>query len=133
MELPTLPASPELAHVVWASHILSYLNCYTETAPDRDEETNLEEEEEDEDSETATQDTDLLTPYDADIRSKFLNCVAELLSHSKGGAAVTATALREKEDSVEVDLARNSGFRAADKKYLASLSAFLAVSTASSE
>jgi hypothetical protein len=44
------------------------------------------------------------------LREKSLDCIAELLSRKKGWHYVTATALREQEDSAEVDIARNSGF-----------------------
>lgn len=44
------------------------------------------------------------------IRSKFLDCVAQLLSPSKGWESVAATALREQEDFVEIDVARNDCF-----------------------
>ena len=143
MEPPTAPASVEFARVVWASHILSYMNPYTTTTPDNclqatTSESDLDKAGSDEDSDDGTdldeeidakiasENTDLLTPYDTNIREKFLNCVAELLSHSKGGAAVTATTLREKENSVEVDLSRNSGFRVQDERYLSALTDFLA-------
>lgn len=139
MEPLTGPVSTEFAHVVWGSHILSYLNPHTETLSgkhlqattsasghrevDSDEDDDLVG---DTEVERATQNTDLLTPYDTNIREKFLNCVTELLSHSKGGATVTAAALREKEDSVEVDLSRNDGFGTHDDSYLSLLAGFLA-------
>ncbi len=138
MEASSATASKELCRVVWASHILSYLNPYTDAVSgsqernpsqpngdhlDSGEETEVEEED---DGERASLDNDTLTPYDPDIRKKFLNAIAELLSHTKGGANVTATALRENEDSIEVDLARNGGFQQSDEQYLVSLEAFLA-------
>ena len=139
MESPTGSGSPELARVVWGAHILSYLHPHTTDRLDHHpkattnpggycEEDSDEEDEFEEDIEvgTATQNTNLLTPYDTKIREKFLNCIAELLSHSKGGAIVTATALRENEDNVEVDLARNEGFAARDADYLSLLANFLA-------
>ncbi|KID94862.1 hypothetical protein MAJ_09161, partial [Metarhizium majus ARSEF 297] len=138
MEPATNRVSPDLARVVLASHILSYRNPHTGTLSYKDKPTasatgyqDLDSDEdegldEDIDVETATQIADLLTPCDIDVREKFLSCVAELLSHSKGGATVTAAALREKEDSVEVDLSRNGGFAAHDETYLASLTKFLA-------
>jgi hypothetical protein len=136
MESLAGPVSAEFARVVWGSHILSYLNPYTETphlpaisnASPNDGVDSDEGDVSDGDIELeeATQSTNLLTPYDTNIREKFLNCVAELLSHSKGGATVTAAALREKEDSVEVDLARNDGFGPCDDRYLPLLVGFLA-------
>ncbi|KAF4158536.1 hypothetical protein CNMCM6069_003922 [Aspergillus lentulus] len=62
------------------------------------------------------------------LRQKFLDCVCELLSHTKGGKFVTAAALREKENGVEVDIARNNGLDADDdEEYLDSLKQFLAM------
>ncbi|KAK0721105.1 hypothetical protein B0H67DRAFT_609555 [Lasiosphaeris hirsuta] len=78
------------------------------------------------DSIIASEAPDHLTAHDEPIRRKFLNCVAELLAHTKGGKHVTATALREKENSVEVDVAKNTPFSVEDDKWLASLSHFLA-------
>ncbi len=138
MEPSSVAAPDELYRVVWASHILSYLNPHTnavsgsqERNPSQPNEDHLDsgedaDLEEEDDCETASQDNDTLTPYDPDIRKKFLNAIAELLSHTKGGANVTATAVREKEDSIEVDLARNGGFQQSDVQYLNSLEAFLA-------
>ncbi|SPO06386.1 uncharacterized protein DNG_09075 [Cephalotrichum gorgonifer] len=139
MASPIASLPHEFARVVWASHILSYLNPYTETRSDKHPQAtispsvhqNVDSDEDDDldddaDIETASQIMELLTPYDTNVREKFLNCVAELLSHSKGGATVTAAALREKEDSVEVDLSRNAGFGALDERYLSLLAGFLA-------
>jgi hypothetical protein len=133
------PVSLEFARVVWGSHILSYLNPYTKNLAGKHPQatsgvSGYDEVDSDEDNawdsdtemEGMTEDTDLLTPYDTKIREKFLNCVAELLSHSKGGATVTAAALREKEDSVEVDLSRNNGFEKHDDTYLTLLARYLA-------
>jgi hypothetical protein len=58
-------------------------------------------------------------------REKFLNSISELLAHTKGGKYVTAAALREKEDSTEVDIARNTEFGPKDNDYLSSLARFL--------
>lgn len=46
----------------------------------------------------------------ASVYEKFLDCIAQLLSPCKGWNGVTATAIREREDGVEVDVARNDGF-----------------------
>ncbi|KAM0425349.1 hypothetical protein ACHAPT_009405 [Fusarium lateritium] len=61
------------------------------------------------DADIASLDAEILTPQDDKVREKFLDCVSELLSHTKGGKFVTAAALREKEDSIEIDLVRNDG------------------------
>jgi hypothetical protein len=69
----------------------------------------------------------LLTTGNEIIREKFLNCICDLLAHTKGPKFVTAAALRENEDSIEIDLARNDGFDANDDEYLSSLARFLAI------
>lgn len=129
-------ATDELAEVVWASHILSYLNPYTSTAsdeplqPDRlpiDREVNGDDGGDFDDSPDISVDTETLTGSDEVLREKLLDCVSELLAHTKGGKYVTATALREEEDSVEIDIARNHGFNAKDEAYLTSLAKFLAM------
>ena len=68
----------------------------------------------------------LLASRDEFLRRKFLNCVAELLANKRGGNHVAATALREGEDSVEIDIASNRPFTTIkDDEYLTSLSRFL--------
>lgn len=131
--------SDEFARVVWASHILSYLNPYTITTLDEtvtshrrsiDEDTNDEENEElegDSDLEKISVNNQLLTTGNENIREKFLNCICDLLAHTKGPKFVTTAALRDKEDSIEIDLARNDGFDASDDEYLSSLARFLAI------
>ena len=53
----------------------------------------------------------ILTSSSDSVRSKFLDCVAELVSRSKGWDYVVATALYESVDSIEIGIARNSPFR----------------------
>ena len=130
-------AADEYAQVVWASHILSYLNPYTCSRTDRpppgilpDSDDDSDDDDElDDDSDTDTVVTaefpNPLAAHDEPIRQKFLNCIAELLAYKKGGKHVAATALREKENSVEIDVASNSPFNAKDEEYFASLSRFL--------
>jgi hypothetical protein len=102
------------AHVVWAAHILSYLTKrrsqtgLVRTTDLGDEADNQEYDGQDVDFKTETA-TALSSPIDA-LRQKFLDCLAELLSPSKGWDDVTSTALREYEDRVEIDVARNAGF-----------------------
>ena len=67
----------------------------------------------------------LLASRDEPLRRKFLNCVAELLANKSGGNHVAAAALREGEDSVEIDIASNRPFTIKDDEYLTSLSRFL--------
>jgi hypothetical protein len=62
------------------------------------------------DDATDTGNLGLLTLSNEEMQIKFLNSLTELLSPAKGWNYVSATALRESEDSVEVDLVRNGGF-----------------------
>ena len=134
MDSPSLHVSDELAHIVWASHILSLLNPYTITAPEEPLQSNREvndddavDSDDDLDQEFDSIDAELLTAKSDALRQKFLDCVCELLAHTKGRDFVTAAALREKEDEVEVDIAQNSGLDAEDGAYLNSLEQFLAL------
>jgi hypothetical protein len=52
----------------------------------------------------------LMTVVDNAPRTKFLHCLAEIFSHSRGWQYVTVTAMREYQDYIEVDLARNGAF-----------------------
>ena len=118
-----------VAQIVWATHILSYLAPSTFFIPTddtaEDDEQAVPQQEADLDA--ATDELQVLTTDYEAIRRKFLNCIAELLSPSKGGPYVTATALREQNEFVEVDVARNSGFIADDASYLDLLTSFLAI------
>jgi hypothetical protein len=141
MESACLKASDELAHVVWASVILSLQNPHTITTSGNDDPSHRNQESLDEDREyEGDSDTDSVDDSAEDLasmeagqlagtgdrlRQKFLDCISELLAHTKGGKYVTATALREKEDQVEVDISRNSDFRTSDTEYLALLERFL--------
>lgn len=106
-----------IARVTWASHILSYLtNTQSHGKEPRDTRNNTEcdnsDTDEPSDTETnyETQRTVILSPPRTSIREKFLDCIAQLLSPCKGWDGVTATAIREGEDGVEVDVVRNDGF-----------------------
>lgn len=136
MEIPSPKAIDEVARVVWASHILSYWNPYTTPMLDKslqpkhtpsDDETTDDDEDYDDspDIDNTSTDTALLAVGDEALREKFLNGISELLAHTKGGKHVTAAALREKEDSIEIDIARNTGFEREDNNYLSSLACFL--------
>jgi len=115
------------ARLVWSSHILSFLSrqrsqpalLSSNPLGQHDE----EEDDDDLDSNMGMQ----CAPVDEHIRIKFLNSVAETLSHRRGWHHVTVTALREYEDRVELDVARNAGFDAHDKDrlYFASFEAFM--------
>ena len=99
-----------VAHVVWAAHILSYLTekrSHIELLPSGNgEEDGFECNELDAESERQNI---LHGPRDS-VRSKFLDCIAELLSPSKGWDNVTATSLHEQEDFVDIVIARNDCF-----------------------
>lgn len=134
MDSSSLQISDELVHVVWASHILSLLNPYTITASDETLQPNQEVNDDDEadsdndsDQDFNSVDVEPLTANSEVLRQKFLDCICELVAHTKGGNFVTAAALREKEDEVEIDIARNNALKAEDKVYLDSLKRFLAM------
>ncbi|KAE8419970.1 hypothetical protein BDV36DRAFT_293621 [Aspergillus pseudocaelatus] len=134
MDCSSLEVSDELAHVVWASNILSFLNPYTLTASDEpflpsqgindDDEADFED---GPDEDFTSIDTEQLTANSEILRRKFLDCIGELLAHTKGGKFVTATALREKEDEVEIDIARNNGLKTDDEVCLGFLRRSLAM------
>ncbi|CAI7607135.1 unnamed protein product [Penicillium bialowiezense] len=136
MKIPSPKAIDEVAKVVWASHILSYWNPYTTPESDKplqpkhtpsdDEITDDDEDYDDSpDTDNTSTDTAVLAVSDEALREKFLNSISELLAHTKGGKHVTAAALREKEDSIEIDIARNTGFGREDNNFLSSLARFL--------
>ncbi|QKX54723.1 uncharacterized protein TRUGW13939_01812 [Talaromyces rugulosus] len=108
-------SSPELS-----GHRISSIDQYAND--DDDEELG-----DDSDLEQISANNQLLTTGNEIIRKKFLNCICDLLSHTKGPKFVTAATLRENEDSIEIDLARNDGFDANDDEYLSSLARFLAI------
>ncbi|OQE24193.1 hypothetical protein PENFLA_c010G07111 [Penicillium flavigenum] len=77
------------------------------------------------DTDNASTDTAVLAVGDEALREKFLNSISELLAHTKGRKQVTAAALREQEDSIKIDIARNTGFGREDNNFLSSLARFL--------
>ena len=121
------------ARIVWGAHILNYLSrnrgqSALVSSVDLDEDDG--EDEEDIDSTFGTP----LTSSDESMRTKFLDCLAGLLSHTKGWHQVTVTAFREYEDAVNVDVSRNAGFdiqgidgsSGTDGAYFASFQKFMA-------
>ncbi|KAJ5951069.1 uncharacterized protein N7479_009482 [Penicillium vulpinum] len=133
MGIPSTKEIDEVAKVVWASHILSYWNPYTTPMPDKlqsPSDGNTTDDDEDYDNSSdidgTSTDTAMLAGGDEALCEKFLNCISELLAHTKGGKHVTAAALREKEGSIEIDIARNTGFSHKDDNYISSLTRFLA-------
>lgn len=98
-----------IAHVIWAAHILYYLvgeRSQTRLLPELDEEEDFDGDELD----VKTENKVILTRSGDLVRSRFLDCVAELVSPSKGWDHVIATGLRESIDSIEIDITRNDGF-----------------------
>jgi hypothetical protein len=131
METRSPKAIDEFAKVVWVSHILSYWNPYTTPMSEKPLQPKIIPTDDDEDYDdspeidnTSTH-TAVLAVGDEILREKFLDSISELLTHTKGGKHVTAAALREKEDSIEIDIARNTRFRREDKNYLSSRVRFL--------
>lgn len=99
-----------VARVIWAAHILHYLNG------ERNQAQPLPEPDIDDDFRGHAAATDIETENDTltnsvdSIRSKFLDAVAELLSPSKGWDYVVCTGLRESTNRIDLDVARNDGF-----------------------
>lgn len=63
-----------------------------------------------------------------DLKRRFLDRLAEIISHRKGGGHVASTALVEDQDSATVYVAKNDGFSAAEMDGLQSLFQTLSVS-----
>lgn len=106
-----------IAHVVWGAHILHYLtgerSNTTPLLPELDGDEGFDVDKLDVQTDKAGD----LIDSDQSLRFKFLDCVAELLSPSKGWQHVVATGLRESEDFVVIDIARNDGFDIAQSFY----------------
>ncbi|KAH6848438.1 hypothetical protein B0I37DRAFT_286967, partial [Chaetomium sp. MPI-CAGE-AT-0009] len=111
------------ARIIWAGHILSYLTKHqsntrlqglqqVQAIEEEEEEEEKEEELDYEQLDAATEKMAFLSAPQEWIgfRGRFLDRVAQLRSPSKGWEYVTATALREREDFVEIDVARNDCF-----------------------
>ncbi|KAJ5740628.1 hypothetical protein N7493_000500 [Penicillium malachiteum] len=110
MENPEKAQNDQVARIIWAVHILSFLttgNKGHESDTELQHANTTEEEFEDLEVDTSTEHATLLTTSNESVRKKFLDCVAQLFSSRKGWYGVTAAALREREDFVEIDIARN--------------------------
>ncbi|KAJ5179730.1 hypothetical protein N7492_002940 [Penicillium capsulatum] len=112
--VPTHPHEEYTTRVIWAAHIVSYLTNNRNQEKLHDGEYNEECDSEIDDSSDGdgdeTEKNLILAGPRKSIHRKFLDCIAQLLSPCKGWDGVTATAIREGEDGVEVDIARNDGF-----------------------
>ncbi|PWY84008.1 hypothetical protein BO83DRAFT_413530 [Aspergillus eucalypticola CBS 122712] len=107
-----------IARVVWAAHILAYLTegrshaqvekVVDDVASDTDSE--IETEVAVDDTDTATAKAVPLSASRESVLRKFLDCICQLLSPSKGWEGVTAASMRESSGGVSVDVARNDGF-----------------------
>ncbi|KAJ5310348.1 uncharacterized protein N7443_002809 [Penicillium atrosanguineum] len=103
------------ARVVWAAHILSYLKDNQNHEELHEAENEVEcgsntDESSDCEADYETEKKVVLSGPRNSVRQKFLDCIAQLLSPCKGWDGVTTAAIREGEDGVEVDVARNDGF-----------------------
>jgi hypothetical protein len=98
-----------IAHVIWAAHFLHYLSgerSQTGLLPELDTDEDFDADEPD----VETQNGIIQTASVDSVRAKFLDCVAELLSPSKGWDYVVSAGLRESVECIELDVARNDGF-----------------------
>ena len=98
-----------VAYVIWAAHILHYIGgerSQTGLLPELDTDEDFDTDELDVETQNDIIDT---APVDS-VRSKFLDCVAELLIPSKGWDYVVSVGLRELIESIKLDVARNDGF-----------------------
>ena len=73
-------------------------------------------------SEISLEDTEspecISTSTSGELKKRFLDRLAEVISYRKGGTHVSSTALDEKVDSISVYMARNDGFYDDDKEKL---------------
>ncbi|KAI9375261.1 hypothetical protein BJX61DRAFT_182665 [Aspergillus egyptiacus] len=116
---PIYPHEESIARVVWAAHILSYLTNTRNHEKLHKAENNAERESDTDElsgceTDDETEKTVILSGPRSSVRRKFLDCIAQVLSPCKGWNGVTAAAIREAEDGVEVDIARNDGFLSDD-------------------
>ncbi|GLA90039.1 hypothetical protein AtubIFM56815_005588 [Aspergillus tubingensis] len=108
-----------VARVVWAAHILAYLTkgrshaqvekVEDDVASDTDSEIETEVAVDDE-MDTATAKAVPLSASRESVLRKFLDCICQLLSPSKGWEGVTAASMRESSGRFSVEVARNDGF-----------------------
>lgn len=122
-----------IARIMWAAHILFYLTktqSHNKQPQDTKNNAGCDDGDTDESSDNGTdyetERTVILSSPRASIREKFLDCIAQLLSPCKGWDGVTATAIREGEDGVEVDVASNDGFLSREGRYCTRLERYLA-------
>ncbi|KAK3365344.1 hypothetical protein B0T24DRAFT_683959 [Lasiosphaeria ovina] len=120
-------AEEAAARIVWAGHALAFLTEKQDAGFDRAEDSDSNATRENEDEERSTfegaghggvvAELDRSSPNSArPYRERFLDSAAQLLSPSDAWGHVVATALREFDDRVEVDVARNDGFTSLPKR-----------------
>lgn len=100
--------STAFAHLIWSAHLLCYLSCQQSQSPLSPTTVNSSDADSDEEFESDV--NTVLNPPDTSIKEKFLDCLAEILSHTRGWHHVTATGLREGFNDMVVDVVRNAGF-----------------------
>jgi hypothetical protein len=98
-----------IAHVIWAAHILHYISG-KRSQPGLLPELGTDEDFDADEPDVETQNDIIQTAPVDSVRAKFLDCVAELLSTSKGWDYIVSAGLRESIESIELDVARNDGF-----------------------
>ncbi|KAJ5713971.1 uncharacterized protein N7483_011152 [Penicillium malachiteum] len=111
---PEKAQNDQVARIIWAAHILSFLTTANQghkSDAELQKANATEEEFEDFELETSTKNATLLTTGNESVQKKFLDCIAQLFSPQKGWHGVTPAALREYEDSVEIDIARNDTWK----------------------
>ncbi len=107
-----MESADHATQVTWAILIMSYLTPSRSHASlhTSDEEFDEEFDAEFDRSSLDTETAEILNrPTDPD-RARFLDCIAQLLSPNKGWDYVCATAMRENEDCVTINVARNDSF-----------------------
>ena len=117
--IPVVDASASrdeaIARVAWAAHILSYLagrkrHIELGNPEDTDSDDENDDEPEFDNPDARSERATVLQGSSTSISSKFLDCVAQLWSPSKGWGSVTAVAMCEREDYIEIRVARNDCF-----------------------
>jgi hypothetical protein len=113
----SVSSQQRVAHVFWAAHILAYLSkagSHPQVQQHGDSSKNNDDEaHEDVDISDVDADTEVAAALNGtadSIQMKVLDCIAQLFSPAKGWNHVTATAVRQREILVEIDIARNDSF-----------------------
>ena len=100
--------STAFAHLIWSAHLLCYLSCQQSQTPLSP--TTANSSDPDSDEEFASDVNTVFNQPDTGIKEKLLDCLAEILLHTRGWHHVTATGLWEGFNDLVVDVVRNAGF-----------------------